>query len=106
MQLTMSQMLGLLQMRKKDRFMEIAIPNNVKFITREDLANLHFKIYEEYNNKRNTILKKYGKEVVNILDVMNENMSSTAVLNKYDIIVNQQYRNWVILNRSKIVIKK
>lgn len=90
---------------EKDKFMEIAIPNNVKFVTREDLANLHFKIYEEYNNKRDIILKKYGKNVVEILDVMNENISSTAVLNKYDIIVNQRYRNWVILNRSKIIIK-
>lgn len=91
---------------EKDRFMELAIPNDVKFITKEDLANLHFKIYEEYNNKRDVILKKYGKDVVDILDVMNENISSTAVLNKYDITVNHQYRNWVILNRSKIIIKE
>ncbi len=90
---------------EKDKFMEIAIPNSAKFITKENLVNLHFKIYEEYNNKRDVILKKYGKNVVEILDVMNENISSTAVLNKYDIIVNQQYRNWVILNRSKIIIK-
>lgn len=86
--------------------MEIAIPNSAKFITKEDLVNLHFKIYEEYNNKRDVILKKYGKDVVDILDVMNENISSTAVLNKYDITVNHQYRNWIILNRSKIIIKK
>ena len=91
---------------EKDKFMEIAIPNSAKFITKEDLVNLHFKIYEEYNNKRDVILKKYGKDVVDILDVMNENISSTAVLNKYDIIVNHQYRNWVILNRSKIIIKE
>lgn len=91
---------------EKDKFMEIAIPNSAKFITKEDLANLHFKIYEEYNNKRDVILKKYGKDVIDILDVMNENISSTAVLNKYDITVNHQYRNWIILNRSKIIIKK
>lgn len=91
---------------EKDKFMEIAIPNSAKFITKEDLVNLHFKIYEEYNNKRDVILKKYGKDVVDILDVMNENISSTAVLNKYDITVNHQYRNWIILNRSKIIIKK
>lgn len=87
-------------------FMEMAIPNNAKFISKEDLLDLHFKIYEEFNNNRDVYLKKYGDKVVNILDIMNENISSTAILNNYEIIYNNDYRNWVILNRKILKIKK
>lgn len=87
-------------------FMEIAIPNNAKFISKEKLLDLHSKIYEEFNNNRDVYLKKYGDKVVDILDIMNENISSTAVLNGYEVIYNNDYRNWVILNRKILKIKK
>lgn len=88
-----------------DLFMEIAIPTSAKFISKENLMEMHFNIYENYNANRDKFLSKYGSKVVDILDTMNENISSTAVLNHYDIIYNGPARNWVILNRGIIKIK-
>ena len=87
--------------------MELAIPTDTKFISFGDLEELHYKnIYEEYNNNREWFENKYGNKVTDILDIMNDNVSSTAVLNGYEIIYNNDDRNWVILNRSKVIIKE
>ena len=91
----------------ENRFMELAIPTDTKFISFGDLEELHYKnIYEEYNNNREWFENKYGNKVTDILDIMNDNVSSTAVLNGYEIIYNNDDRNWVILNRSKVIIKE
>ena len=87
-------------------FMEIAIPSDAKFISIEDLNELHYGIYNKYNENRKMYEKKYGTKVTDILDTMNQNVSTTAVLNGYDIIYDNKYRNWVILNRKILKIKK
>ena len=90
---------------KEDLLMEIAIPNDAKFISKDKLAELHYNIYDDFDKNRNYYIKKYGNKVVDILDTMNNNISSTAVLNGYEIIYNNQWQNWVILNRKIVKIK-
>lgn len=88
-----------------DLLMELAIPADAKFISVEELKNLHYGIYAEYNKNRDKFLRQYGEEVVDILDTMNDNISTTAILNNYDITFHTDARNWVLLNRSIIKIK-
>lgn len=94
---------------------EIAIPKNTRIIEYdENRMNRHFKAYDKYTSNYEKYYNKYGDKTTSIMDSLNENESSTAILENYDIIKKTLHNEstgkdstiYIILNRSKVIVKE
>lgn len=96
------------------KVVEIAIPKNARIIEYdENRMNRHFKAYDKYTSNYEKYYNDYGDKTTSIMDMLNENESSTAILENYDIIKKTLHNQttgkdstiYVILNRSKVIVK-
>ena len=83
---------------------EIAIPRNAKIIEYSDLYEEHYKNFMKYTDNMEEYYTKYGDKVTTIFYDFNDNISTTAMFNNYDVIKDDDM--YIILNRSIIKIKE
>ncbi len=96
------------------KVIEIAIPKSARIIEYdENRMNRHFKAYDKYTSNYEEYYNKYGDKTTSVMDMLNENESSTAILENYDIIKKTLHNQttgkdstiYIILNRSKVIVK-
>ena len=82
---------------------EIAIPKSANIIEYDDLLNQHYTNFEKYNNDLEGYYNKYGDKITTVLDSLNSNESSTAILSGYDVV--KKDNMYIILNRGIVSVK-
>lgn len=99
--------------------MEMAIPKNAKIGTinmqdynENDIMELSAKTYRPYVNNMEQYYNKYGDNIATIIEELEREPSSWAIMNGYDAIrvvdnmnSNIKGETYIVLNRGKVIVK-